>query len=99
VRGNVEDVVPVIQHIPGVITIRIQPGDMLECESIPNQDVRPDVARAIINAGFDLLELRLENLSLEEIFLQLTRDEPPTPDSKPLMTQPYDENLMVKEGN
>ena len=37
--------------------------------------LRPQVAREIIAAGLDLLELQPLNLSLEEIFLQLTRDE------------------------
>jgi hypothetical protein len=33
------------------------------------------VAKAVIHAGFDLLELRPVGMSLEEIFLELTRDE------------------------
>jgi len=43
--------------------------------SIPGKDVRPQVARIIVEEGFDLLELRLAGLSLEEIFLQLTRED------------------------
>lgn len=42
--------------------------------SIPGKDIRPEVARKIVEAGFDLLELRLAGLSLEDIFLQLTRE-------------------------
>jgi hypothetical protein len=36
--------------------------------------VRPAVAKATIEAGFDLLEFHPIGLSLEEIFLQLTQD-------------------------
>lgn len=43
--------------------------------SIPGKDIRPQVARKIVEEGFDLLELRLAGLSLEEIFLQLTRED------------------------
>jgi ABC-2 type transport system ATP-binding protein len=37
--------------------------------------VRGDVARAVVESGWDLNELRPTALSLEEIFLQLTREE------------------------
>jgi ABC-2 type transport system ATP-binding protein len=37
--------------------------------------VRGDLARAVVEAGWDLNELRTSALSLEEIFLQLTGDE------------------------
>lgn len=43
--------------------------------SVPGRDVRADVARKIVEAGFDLLELRLAGLSLEDIFLQLTKED------------------------
>jgi ABC-2 type transport system ATP-binding protein len=48
-----------------------------DVESNANQDVRRDVAKAIVNGGFGLLELRPSRLSLEEIFLQLTTEERP----------------------
>ena len=38
-------------------------------------DVRPEVAKAVIEAGYDLLELRPVGMSLEEIFLELTRED------------------------
>jgi Ran GTPase-activating protein (RanGAP) involved in mRNA processing and transport len=44
-------------------------------ESTPGEDTRPAVARAIVNAGYDLLEMKPVGMSLEDIFLQLTRDE------------------------
>jgi ABC-2 type transport system ATP-binding protein len=37
-------------------------------------DVRRDVARAIVNKGWGLLELRPKRLGLEEVFLQLTEE-------------------------
>jgi hypothetical protein len=53
----------------------------LEFETLPGQDPRPEVARTLVNAGFDLLEMKPIGLSLEEIFLQLTRDEPIPPET------------------
>jgi ABC-2 type transport system ATP-binding protein len=46
-----------------------------EIESEDNRDVRRDVARAIVDRGWGLLELRPTRMSLEEIFLQLTTEE------------------------
>ena len=43
-----------------------------EVESLPNRTVRGDVARAIVEAGWNLTELRPVSVSLEDIFLQLT---------------------------
>jgi len=41
--------------------------------------VRGDLARAVVEAGWDLNELKSAAMSLEEIFLQLTGAEAPTP--------------------
>lgn len=75
VRGESQDVVPLIQPLPGILQIVEKEDGTLEYESLPGQDIRPLVARKIIEAGFDLLQLQPINMSLEEIFLQLTRDE------------------------
>ena len=47
---------------------------IFEVESQQNRSVRGDLARAIVEGGWDLNELRPSAVSLEEIFLQLTRD-------------------------
>jgi ABC-2 type transport system ATP-binding protein len=46
-----------------------------EVESVGNRPIRSDLARAIVEAGWELHELRASAMSLEEIFLQLTREE------------------------
>jgi len=46
-----------------------------EVESEKGQLVRGDLARAVVEAGWDLNELRPAGMSLEEIFLELTRGE------------------------
>jgi ABC-2 type transport system ATP-binding protein len=46
-----------------------------EIESEPNTDVRREVAQALVNGGWGLVELRPMRMSLEEIFLQLTTNE------------------------
>jgi ABC-2 type transport system ATP-binding protein len=46
-----------------------------EVECMENYFLRPDLARAIVQAGWNLTELKTVGESLEEIFLELTRSE------------------------
>jgi gliding motility-associated transport system ATP-binding protein len=48
-----------------------------EVESLKDRFIRGDLARAIVEAGWNLNELRPAAMSLEEIFLQLTGGEKP----------------------
>jgi len=48
---------------------------VVELASAPGHDIRPHVARRVVEGGFDLLEIRPVGISLEEIFLELTREE------------------------
>jgi ABC-2 type transport system ATP-binding protein len=50
-----------------------------EVESERGTDVRRDLARAVVTNGWGLLELRPMRMSLEDIFLSLTTEEPATP--------------------
>lgn len=76
VSGDSDGLDGVMRDVPGVANV-IERGDgRLEFETMPGYDPRPDVARAVIGAGYDLLEIRSVGMSLEDIFLQLTRDEP-----------------------
>jgi ABC-2 type transport system ATP-binding protein len=43
-----------------------------DVESLPGRSVRADLARAVVETGWNLTELHAVGLSLEEIFLQLT---------------------------
>jgi ABC-2 type transport system ATP-binding protein len=86
VGGDPDGLPQVIAQVAGVRLVDTRPAAEIEFEIEPGRDLRPEVARAVVNAGFDLLELRPVSLSLEEIFLQLTRDEPipPAPDDSGL---------------
>jgi ABC-2 type transport system ATP-binding protein len=52
---------------------------LFEVESLQGRHVRADLARAVVGAGWNLLELRPVALSLENIFLELTAAEQPAP--------------------
>jgi len=48
---------------------------LFEVESLQGRHIRAEVARSVVNAGWNLSELRPVGLSLEDIFLQLTANE------------------------
>jgi ABC-2 type transport system ATP-binding protein len=74
VRGEVDGLAARIGEVKGARDAVTRQDDSVEFEFSAGQDVRPQVAKAVIEAGFDLLEMRLIGLSLEEIFLELTRE-------------------------
>jgi ABC-2 type transport system ATP-binding protein len=75
-----EDVPAALTRIAGVR--RVAPADQrhdsgaFEVESERGHDVRREIARQIVTSGWGLLELRPMRMSLEEIFLQVTTEEP-----------------------
>jgi hypothetical protein len=86
--GSQEDATAVPSQVGGVrmVTVADRHEEFVgyEIEAEPNRDIRTDVARAIVNGGLGLLELRPMRMSLEEIFLQLTtEDQPATADAGP----------------
>jgi ABC-2 type transport system ATP-binding protein len=85
VRGDLDELGHTLSQVAGVtllpresftpvVTTGSSDGKF-ELETIPGEDIRPEIARAVVAAGFDLLEMRQVGMSLEEIFLELTRDE------------------------
>ena len=44
-------------------------------DSSPETDLRPQLARAVLEKGWDLLELRSIQASLEDVFIDLVTEE------------------------
>jgi ABC-2 type transport system ATP-binding protein len=74
VRGDSDGLTARITKIKGVRDVEAKSDGSIEFEFAAGQDVRPRVAKAVIQGGYDLLEMRPIGMSLEEIFLELTRD-------------------------
>ena len=74
VRGESDELAAKVGKVKGTRDVEAKEDGSVEFEFSAGQDVRPQVAKAVIQAGFDLLEMRPVGLSLEEIFLELTRD-------------------------
>jgi ABC-2 type transport system ATP-binding protein len=68
-----------LERVPGVAHVLCKnPQDhrlIFEVQSQKGQLARGDLARAVVESGWDLNELRAAGMSLEEIFLELTGSE------------------------
>jgi ABC-2 type transport system ATP-binding protein len=73
-----------LTRIPGVT--RVVEADRrdgmvgFEVDSESGRDVRRDLARAVVNSGWGLLEMRPMRMSLEDVFLSLTTEDVPATD-------------------
>jgi len=92
VGGDSDGLEEALKNIPGIAHINTNVDGSIEFETNPGQDPRPEVAKTIVSAGHDLLEMRPVGISLENVFLQLTRDEPSYPES------PEDSPIQDEDG-
>ena len=81
VRGPRPRVVERLKRVPKVtaVTVASERGDSVTAYNVACElgaDVREQVAAAVVDGGFGLLELRQAGMSLEDIFLKLTTEEP-----------------------
>ncbi len=74
VRGESDDLAAKVKKIKGVKDVETKADGSIEFEFSAGQDARPQVAKTVVQGGYDLLEMRSVGMSLEEIFLELTRD-------------------------
>ena len=73
------DAAGLLQEVAGVTRVAVAEGHgpaiAYEVECVSGEDVRRDLARAVVSRGLGLLELRPLRMSLEEVFLQVTTEE------------------------
>jgi ABC-2 type transport system ATP-binding protein len=68
-----------VSALPGVEKVAISPtgdGTWLVAVKATKADMRDELSRAVVEAGFGLRELRARTLSLEDVFMHLTTEEP-----------------------
>ncbi len=76
VRGDTAKLAEKIGKVDGVENVILSGEEQLEFQYAAGKDVRPAIARMVVEANLDLLEMRAIGLSLEEIFLTLTKEAP-----------------------
>jgi ABC-2 type transport system ATP-binding protein len=78
-RPNPAEVQQRLEQVSGVSRVVMkEPKDgrlQFEVESLAGRQIRSDLARTVVNSGWNLNELRAIGFSLEDIFLQLTAAE------------------------
>jgi len=77
-RAPRQELLTALRAVPGVTHVSAQEGEgqvRCEVEGSGKQDIRGQLASAVVGKGWSLLELRAASMSLEEIFLQLTTRE------------------------
>jgi ABC-2 type transport system ATP-binding protein len=80
VKGDDDGLESALIKVPGVLSVHPHGDGAYEVSTVAGHDLRPEIARSIVNGGFDLLEIHSVGMSLEDIFMQLTRDEPQPPE-------------------
>jgi ABC-2 type transport system ATP-binding protein len=76
VDGPRSEITAKIEELAGVLAVKPANGESIYLiESERGQDLRPELARTVVEQGWHLRELKLQDLSLEDIFMQLVTDE------------------------
>ena len=75
VKGPEAQVTAALQGLPGVGRVDSRGEGRYLVEGGNGEDLRPDLARLLVQQGFDLLELKSQEFSLEDVFLNLVTEE------------------------
>ncbi len=78
VGGRASELAEALERLEGVEMVAMdeEGTNRLLIETDRSRDLRPEIARLVFGLGIDLLELKIVNMSLEEIFMQLVTREP-----------------------
>ncbi len=87
-----------LRALPGILNVF--PGGtigsfLIECGL--GQDLREDIARFVVSNHWGLLELRTVSMTLEDVFLQLTRDEEGLPDQAAALGSPAADYVTTQD--
>lgn len=75
VRGPQTEVSQALTTVAGVKRVTALGEDRYALEVDLNSEVRPEVARLVVHKGWDLLELKAQEFTLEDVFLNLVTEE------------------------
>jgi len=75
VGGPGDAVAAALAGVPGVQEVTRQGEDRYLVETDSDQEVRPALSRLLVEKGWDLLELKAQEFTLEDVFLDLVTEE------------------------
>ena len=70
------DVEEQLAMLPGVLSVHPEDANRFLIEADLGRELRDDLARFVVNHHWGLLELKLVTITLEDVFLRLTQEEP-----------------------
>lgn len=75
VQGPSPDIQAALVGIPGVKGVQSQGNGAFTLEADLDTEVRPELARRIVQNGWDLLEMKTQEFTLEDVFINLVTEE------------------------
>jgi ABC-2 type transport system ATP-binding protein len=75
VAGDGAGLVEKLNQVTGVTSARMVRDGEFDVETISGANVRPELAKIVVNGGWGLLEMKSLGMSLEDIYLQLIQTE------------------------
>ena len=75
VKGPEAQVTAALQGLPGVARVVGRGEGRFLVDAGNGRDLRPELARLVVQQGFDLLELKAQEFTLEDVFLNLVTEE------------------------
>ena len=72
VVDRVQEATRTVRQLPGIASVEISDGGLWMTLTDGEHDAVATVSRALIDAGFEVSELRLEQIALREVFMRLT---------------------------
>ncbi len=79
ITGDIEDSLELIRSISGIAEVEQRTSCEVEFAISGAHDPRPELVKKLTHSNVGILEIREISISLEDIFLQLTRDDQPDP--------------------
>jgi len=78
-KNDIPELEQIMLKVKGVMEPTHTSAGKYEFSMASTLDPRPELARLVISSGGDLLEMKELSISLEDIFIELTREAPPDP--------------------
>jgi len=75
VKGPAPEIAAALKGVPGVKEVLNQGETRYQVATKEDLDLRPELARLVVARGWDLLELKAQEFTLEEVFLNLVTEE------------------------
>ncbi len=72
---RLDEALAMVSGIEGVLGVERANSCILNIEAVKERDMRPEIARRIVEGGWPLLEIVRREMSLEDIFMELVMEE------------------------